>query len=76
MRWWRHVKWLWKVWRSREEWWDSWGDLRRLQQDDMVRGDRAGFTGLNIAVAIGKYVNAKTSDDDIHMTITGYYIPA
>ena len=31
-------------------------------------------TGLNLVVSAGVYVNAKTSDDDVHMTITGYYI--
>ena len=30
---------------------------------------------LNILVNEGLFVNAKTTDDDIHMTITGYYIP-
>ena len=30
---------------------------------------------LNILVNEGVYLNAKTDDDDIHMTITGYYIP-
>lgn len=30
---------------------------------------------LNILVNEGKFVNAKTGDDDIHMTIMGYYIP-
>jgi len=31
--------------------------------------------GLNGKVNIGKFVNAKTGDDDIHMTIMGHYIP-
>lgn len=30
---------------------------------------------LNILVNEGLFVNAKTGDDDIHMTIMGYYIP-
>jgi len=29
---------------------------------------------LNILLNKGKWLNAKTGDDDIHMTITGYYI--
>ncbi len=29
---------------------------------------------LNIKVAPGVWINAKTDDDDIHMTILGYYI--
>ena len=31
---------------------------------------------LNILVAEGKFINAKTDNDDIHMNIFGYYIPA
>lgn len=30
--------------------------------------------GLNSLVNKGKFVNAKTGDDDIHMSILGYYI--
>ena len=41
----------------------------------MVEGDLLVLTGLNLLVNGGKYVNGKTSDDDIHMTIMGYYIP-
>ena len=40
----------------------------------MVRGEKSELFPLNILVAPGKYVNAKTTDDDIHMTIMGYYI--
>ena len=29
---------------------------------------------LNIAVNPGVYINAKTDDDDVHMTIMGYFI--
>lgn len=29
---------------------------------------------LNLLTNIGKWINAKTSDDDVHMTILGYYI--
>jgi hypothetical protein len=31
---------------------------------------------LNLLINKGKFVNAKTNDDDIHMTIMGYYIDA
>ena len=31
---------------------------------------------LNILVAEGKFVNAKTDNDDVHMNIFGYFIPA
>lgn len=30
---------------------------------------------LNLFVNEGKYLNAKTGDDDIHLTIMGYYVP-
>jgi len=46
-----------------------------LYQEAMVRGENFSFVGLNILVGEGKWVNAKTTDDDIHMTIMGYYIP-
>ena len=29
---------------------------------------------LNVITNLGKWVNAKTTDDDVHMTILGYYI--
>ena len=30
-------------------------------------------TGIRVLVSEGKFVNAKTGDDDIHMTIMGHY---
>ncbi len=45
-----------------------------LYQDAMVRGEKISLTGLKILVNPGVWLNAKTSDDDIHMTIMGYYI--
>lgn len=45
-----------------------------LIQFAVVQGDIINATPLNILVAEGRYVNAKTDDDDIHMTIVGYYI--
>ena len=47
-----------------------------LFQDAMVQDQHRVVLPLNILVTKGKYVNAKTTDDDIHMTITGYYINA
>jgi len=46
-----------------------------LFQMAMVEGDLLSLLPLNILVNAGKFVNAKTSDDDVHMTIMGYYIP-
>ena len=45
-----------------------------LFQEAMVKGERTGYTNTNLLVNAGKWVNAKTTDDDIHMTIMGYYI--
>lgn len=45
-----------------------------LFQEAMVRGERTSLT-THILVNSGVWINAKTSDDDIHMTIMGYYIP-
>ena len=45
-----------------------------LFEEAMVRGEHTGLSGLNILVNAGKWVNATTTDDDIHMTIMGYYI--
>ena len=45
-----------------------------LIQLAMIQGDSVNLLPLNIIVNEGKYVNAKTTDDDIHMSIFGYYI--
>ena len=45
-----------------------------LFEEAMVRGEKATLIPLNILVNEGKFVNAKTTDDDIHMTITGYFV--
>lgn len=44
-----------------------------LFQEAMVRGERTTLN-THILVGAGFWVNAKTTDDDIHMTIMGYYI--
>ncbi len=41
----------------------------------MVEGDLLPLFPLNVEIAQGKYLNAKTSDDDIYMTIIGHYVP-
>lgn len=46
-----------------------------LHEDALVAGEDVTLLPLNLLVNEGKFVNAKTSDDDIHMTIFGYYIP-
>ncbi|KKL60151.1 hypothetical protein LCGC14_2208190 [marine sediment metagenome] len=46
-----------------------------LFQTAMVQDQIQLILPINIKVAVGVWINAKTSDDDIHMTIMGYYIP-
>ncbi len=46
-----------------------------LHQEAMIRGESITLIPINVLVTEGKFVNAKTTDDDIHMTIMGYYIP-
>ncbi len=46
-----------------------------LHQEALVRGESITLLPMNVLVTAGKYVNAKTTDDDIHMTIMGYYVP-
>jgi len=47
-----------------------------LLQTAMVQDQIQLFAPLNILVKEGAFVNAKTTDDDVHMTITGYFLPA
>lgn len=39
----------------------------------VVQGDIINATPLNILINEGRYLSAKTTDDDVHMTIMGYY---
>ncbi len=48
---------------------------KTLHQEALVRGEAVPLLPLNSLVNPGKFINAKTTDDDIHMTIWGYYIP-
>ncbi len=43
---------------------------------EILKNGTRDITGLNILVGEGKWVNGKTDDDDIFVTIMGYYIPA
>ena len=47
---------------------------KTLHQEAMVQELSVTLLPINILVTEGKYINAKTTDDDIHMTIMGYYI--
>lgn len=46
-----------------------------LHQEAMVKAEDVTLP-VNLLVSAGKFVNAKTTDDDIHMTIMGYYVKA
>ena len=46
-----------------------------LFQTAMLQYDQVTMTGINILVNEGRWINAKTTDDDVHVTIMGYYIP-
>ncbi len=48
---------------------------KTLLQFAMVQGDIISLLPLNIIVNEGKFINAKTTDDDIHMNLFGYFIP-
>jgi len=48
---------------------------KKLLHFGLAQNSTISITPLNILVSKGKFVNAKTDDDDIHMTIMGYYIP-
>ena len=43
---------------------------------EMVKQTARDFTGLNIIINEGKWLNIKTDDDDIFATILGYYVDA
>jgi len=46
-----------------------------IHQEAMIRGENTTMMPLNVITAEGKYINAKTTDADIHMTIMGYFVP-
>lgn len=48
---------------------------KTLLQFGLAQNSTISITPLNVLVNKGKFVNAKTDDDDVHMTIMGYYIP-
>lgn len=45
-----------------------------LHQEAMIRGESITLR-TNLLVSEGFFVNAKTTDDDIYITIMGYYVP-
>lgn len=53
---------------------DSIAEDRVLFQFEVGQNQSIPFPNIRILGTKGAYVNAKTSDDDIHMTIVGHYI--
>lgn len=48
--------------------------VKTIHQEAMIRGESFTLLPMNKLVSAGSWVNAKTTDDDIHMSIFGYYI--
>ena len=48
---------------------------RILFQFSVVSGDIIPFVALNLAVTVGKFINGKTDDANIHVTLMGYFRP-
>ncbi len=40
----------------------------------VVRDDKRDITGILAEAEVGKWINAETTDDDVFVTILGYYI--
>jgi len=53
---------------------DSLTVVDSIHQEAMVRGEAFTLLPLNVLVGAGLWVNAKTTDDDIHMSVMGFYI--
>lgn len=47
---------------------------KSIFQLEMVRNDRILLAPLNIQVTVGRFVNGKTTDDDVLATVSGYYV--
>ena len=60
------------IYESSEE--NSLVEDRVLVQVEVGQNQSIPFPNIRLLVTHGKYLNAKTSDDDIHMTIFGHFI--
>ena len=47
-----------------------------IMQFEIGQNEFHPFTNLNLLVNEGKFINAKTDDDDVHVNILGYYVDA
>lgn len=48
----------------------------QLIQFDMGRQDTIIITGINSIITEGKFINAKASDSNVLITISGYFVPS
>ena len=42
---------------------------------DLLKSSYRDIIGLNLLISEGKYLNVKTDDADVSLTIMGYYVP-
>ena len=42
---------------------------------EMLKNSYRDITGLNLLITAGRYVNGKCDDDDVFVTLMGYYVP-
>lgn len=49
---------------------------KQIRSIDIAKLERSNEQGLNEIIRQGAFVNAKCDDDDVLLTISGYYIPA
>lgn len=47
---------------------------RSLFRADINRGDFVPITGLNVVTEPARWINATTDDDDVDVTLAGYYV--
>lgn len=50
--------------------------LTVIVQTEMLKQTNRDFTGLNLITSEGSFINAKTDDDDVFVTIMCYYVDA
>ena len=48
--------------------------VKSVFQIEMIKNDRIPMLPLNIKITEGAFLNGKTSDDDVLITVTGYYV--
>ena len=50
---------------------------KEIYQDEVVKFDRISLTGLNVLIVNeGRWINVKTAEATVRVTIGGYYIPS